>query len=67
MQDKTVLVYDNDDEILRIIRLILASEYKQIETYSSWENLFKDIDQVKPDIILMDLLMPYCNGEKAII
>lgn len=66
MQDKTILVYDNDDEILRIIGLILASEYKQIETHSSCENLFEDIDRVKPDIILMDLLMPYCNGEKAI-
>jgi len=66
MQDKTVLVYDNNEEILRIIWLILASEYKQIETYSSCENLFEDIDRVKPNIILMDLLMPYCNGEKTI-
>ena len=66
MQEKCVLVYDDDREILRITKLILADEYQQVETCASCENLFEDIDRVKPHIILMDLWMPHVGGEHAI-
>ncbi len=66
MQEKCVLIYDDDFEILRISKLILANDYQHVETYPSCENLFEDIDRVKPDIILMDLWMPHIGGEHAI-
>lgn len=66
MQQKCILVYDDDEEILRITKLILATEYKQIETRSSCENMFEDIQKVKPNLILMDLRMPILGGEYAI-
>jgi DNA-binding NtrC family response regulator len=66
MQEKSVLVYDDDTEILRITRLILADEYQQVETCANCEKLFEDIDRVNPDIILMDLWMPEIGGEHAI-
>lgn len=66
MQEKCVLIYDDDYEILRISKLILGDEYQQVETYASCENLFEDIERVKPHIILMDLWMPHVGGEHAI-
>lgn len=61
-----MLIYDDDLEILRISKLILADEYQHVETCLSCENLFEDIERVKPDIILMDLWMPHLGGEHAI-
>jgi two-component system cell cycle response regulator DivK len=66
MQDKCVLIYDDDYEILRISKLILADEYGRVETYPSCENLFEDIERCDPNIILMDLWMPHVDGEHAI-
>ncbi len=66
MQEKCVLIYDDDDEIRKICKLILADEYRQVEVFDNCENLLEDIDKVKPDIILMDLWMPKLDGEHAI-
>jgi CheY-like chemotaxis protein len=66
MQEKSVLIYDDEKEILKVSRLILQDEYTNVETCISAENLFEDIERVKPDIILMDLWMPMVSGEDAI-
>lgn len=66
MQEKSILIYDDEKEILKVSRLILQDEYRQVETCISAENLFDDIERVKPDIILMDLWMPMISGEDAI-
>jgi len=66
MQEKSILIYDDEKEILKVSRLILQDEYRQVETCISAENLFADIERVKPDIILMDLWMPTVSGEDAI-
>jgi len=66
MQEKTILIYDDENEILKVSRMILQDEYRQVETCISAENLFDDIERVNPDIILMDLWMPMISGEDAI-
>lgn len=66
MQNKCVLIYDDDDEIRQVCKLILAQEYSRVEIFESCENMFDDIEKVRPDIILMDLWMPIMDGESAV-
>ena len=66
MQEKCVLIYDDDDEIRRICKLILSDEYQQVEAFASCENIIEDIRKVNPGIILMDLWMPIMDGEHAV-
>ena len=62
---KCVLIYDDDQEILLLCKIILE-KYYHVETRMKCENIISDISQIKPDIILMDLWIPVIGGEKAI-
>lgn len=65
-QEKCVLVYDDDEEIRNITSIILSEEYKQVEVRSNCQNLFEDICKLNPHLILMDIRMPFIDGEYAI-
>ncbi len=64
--NKSVLIYDDDDEILFLCKAILEKDQYRVETLSRCENVINDIALLKPDIILMDLWIPEIGGEKAI-
>lgn len=66
MKRKCVLIYDDDQEILNICRVILSSENYHVETLIQCENIINDLENIKPDIILMDLWIPQIGGENAI-
>lgn len=64
MQKKCVLICDDDEDILDVCKLILSEDY-HVRTVSKCENILKEIENTKPDIVLMDILMPG-SGEDAI-
>ena len=66
MQQKCVLIYDDDLEILNVCKAILDHDNYRVETLSNCENIVNDIRNLNPDIILMDLWIPKIGGEKAI-
>lgn len=63
---KSILIYDDDPEILFLCKVILENNKYHVETLSRCENVIQDIAAIKPDIILMDLWIPEIGGEKAI-
>lgn len=63
---KSVLIYDDDAEILLLCKVILARNNYRVETLSYCNNVINDIALHKPDLILMDLWIPEIGGEKAI-
>ena len=63
---KTILIYDDDLEILTVCKAILGFENYRVETLANCENIIEDIKRIKPDIILMDLWIPKSGGENAI-
>jgi DNA-binding NtrC family response regulator len=63
---KTVLIYDDDKEILFLCKAILGDKLYHVETLSHCENVLTDVALIKPDLILMDLWIPSIGGEKAI-
>lgn len=63
---KCVLIYDDDEEILTVCKVILDKDHYRVETLPTCENILEDISQIKPDIILMDLWIPDIGGEGAV-
>ena len=63
---KTILIFDDDQEILFVCKVILQRGNYRVETRICCDNILEDISQVKPDMILMDLWIPEIGGENAI-
>jgi DNA-binding response OmpR family regulator len=65
-QRKRVLVVDDEAAILRIIGTSLRVFGYDVITSSSGEEALKLIESEKPDIMLLDVLMPGMNGFETI-
>ena len=63
---KKILIYDDDEEILLLCKVILIKNGFVVETLSICKNVLDEIQAFKPDVILMDLWIPVMGGEKAI-
>jgi DNA-binding NtrC family response regulator len=61
-----ILIYDDENEILLLCKAILSKYDVAVETLTRCEDILKDIENIQPDLILMDLWIPEIGGEKAI-
>ncbi len=56
------MIVDDDPDIVEIIKLVIQDAgYNTIEVYSGKECLYK-IKETKPDLILLDIMMPDLDG-----
>lgn len=62
---KTILVIDNEPEIVKLVKEILSEQYEVVSALSGMEAL--QILQTQPnfDLILLDLMMPEMDGWKV--
>ncbi|KAA0002778.1 MAG: response regulator [Thermoplasmata archaeon] len=58
---KKIMVADDEPEIIDIIKKMLSGKYEVIGVYNGEEAL-KKAKEVKPDLILLDILMPKMDG-----
>ncbi|HXB31502.1 MAG TPA: response regulator [Puia sp.] len=61
-----ILIYDDDPDILTVCTLILTQHNYRVETRNQCMAILSDIDQINPDLILMDFWIPEMGGEKAV-
>lgn len=59
---KKILVVDDDDEVLETIQLILEIGGYDVEPLNDAEEVFKRIDEFKPDLILLDVVLGKIDG-----
>jgi DNA-binding response OmpR family regulator len=59
---KTVLVVDDEDHILELARLYLSREGYQIETVTDGAQALARFGQVKPDLVVLDIMLPNVDG-----
>src|ERR1700731_2872762 len=62
MSGNRVLVVDDEDHILELARLYLAREGYQIETVSDGADALARFGQVKPDLVVLDIMLPNVDG-----
>ncbi|MFA6551289.1 MAG: response regulator [Patescibacteria group bacterium] len=59
---KTVLIAEDDEVLLRALYLLFHEGKYTIASASDGETALKMTERLKPDLVLLDLLMPKMNG-----
>lgn len=59
---KKILVVDDDDEVLETIQLILEIGGYDVEPLNNAEIIFEQIEEFKPDLILLDVVLGKIDG-----
>lgn len=60
--EKRIIIYDDNIEILTMCQMFFKKFHYQVKTLSRCENVINDVKSYKPDLILMDLLIPEIGG-----
>ena len=63
--EKSVLIFDDDVDILSILTYLLEEKGYKINTRTSCANILNDIAETAPDIIMMDNWIPEAGGKVA--
>ena len=60
--NKTVLIVDDEPDTLELVKLVLESGgFKTVSAASGMEAL-REVDVSKPDLVLLDIMMPDMDG-----
>jgi len=59
---RTIVVVDDNSDVLEITRILLESEGFNVRCAYSGKDLFAGLEELKPDLILLDIMMPKMNG-----
>lgn len=62
---KHIFLIDDDPVVLQAGKMILSDSYR-VSTASSAENILEFVKTNKPDLILLDIIMPNINGYEVI-
>lgn len=62
MNDSLIAIVDDDPDIVESISSGISSEGYRVRGFSCAEDLFKFLDKEKPDLILLDIMLPGING-----
>lgn len=57
-----ILVVDDDKLQIQLVERILTMEQYEVVAYSDSRQALKDVYDIKPDLILLDLIMPEIDG-----
>ena len=56
--ESKILIVDDDPDIVESLRMVLESADYQVAAARSSQEAFQQVDSFKPDLILLDVMMP---------
>lgn len=59
---KKILAVDDDNDILDVIQIILEDEGYEVSTLANGKYVFDMVDQNRPDLILLDVMLGGLDG-----
>ena len=59
------MVVDDEENLLELVKAILESEDFEVTTASTGQECLSKIKKSKPDLILMDMMMPGMSGRET--
>lgn len=62
-----VLLVDDDDDLLEIYSLALRRAGFRIETATDGFKALEKIQSIRPDVVVLDLMMPNCSGFEVLL
>jgi DNA-binding response OmpR family regulator len=62
MNDKTILLVDDEPNILELIKLYMVGEHYNVETARTGTDALARFAALKPDLVVLDLMLPEIDG-----
>jgi len=62
---KKIMIVDDEENILELVKAILEQEGFDVVGASSGQECLDKLKEVKPDLILMDMMMPSMSGREV--
>lgn len=62
---KKIMIVDDEVNILELVKVILEQEGFEVISVSSGKECLDKLKEVKPDLILMDMMMPSMSGREV--
>lgn len=59
---KKIAIFDDDEDLLFIIKYYFAENNWIVDTYASCENIVEILQEIKPDVVLIDNWIPKIGG-----
>lgn len=66
LTDKKVLVVDDEAAIARLVAMVVAETGAQTDMATNGAEALQKIADNKPDLVILDLIMPVMTGEEVI-
>lgn len=66
MDKKKILVVDDDPDLLRMLQLRIESEGYEFLSAQDGEDMLKIMKRKKPDVVLLDIMLPKVDGYTAL-
>jgi len=63
IKKRNIIVIDDESDIRKLFKKILSSSNYTVKTYPSCEDLLSKIYYSPPDLIILDLVLPWESGE----
>ena len=60
-----ILVYDDEESILEVIKIILEEHGFEVISSTKGENIMQDVEANNPSLILLDIWMKGINGNEV--
>ena len=60
---KKILIIEDDESVRKELEELLSNASYEVLTLESYTNMLEDILSMYPDLILLDINIPYMNGE----
>ncbi len=62
---KTIMVVDDEPSLIELVKAILEAEGYSVVSASSGKECLEKLKKTKPDLILMDMMMPSMSGRET--
>ncbi len=64
--NRTIMVVDDYPDLVEIVRIALKSKGFNVRCAYSGKDLFAGLKELKPDLILLDIMMPKMDGYEVL-
>ena len=65
MSKKKIMVVDDEESLLELLRAVLEGENYEVITANNGEDALEKLKTIKPDLVLLDMMMPGMSGREV--